>query len=117
VTAAQVVRDRQARLLRWGVRLGHPLRDGQTPREYAQKLGEALRAQGRRARWTRARESGAEVPPAIEQLSDAFIRAQYSQGQVTEREGWHVRDLWTRLRRHLWVLWLALGLRKDGEGR
>ena len=115
MTGAQVVRDRQARLLRWGARLGHPLRDGQTPREYAQTLGKALQERGSRARWSRARESGAEVSPAIEQLGDAFIRAQYSQGQVTDREGWHVRDLWTRMRRHLWVLWLALGLRKDGE--
>jgi hypothetical protein len=115
MTGAQVVRDRQARLLRWGARLGHPLRDGQTLHEYAQLLGEALRQRSRGARWTRVQRSGEEAPPAVEQLSDAFIRAQYSQGQVTDREGWHVRELWTRLRRHLWVLWLALGLPKDGE--
>jgi hypothetical protein len=116
MTGAQVVRDRQARLLRWGARLGQPLRDGQTPREYAQTLGEALRVVGRGGRWTRVQRSGEEAPPAITQLGDAFVRAQYSQGQVTDREGWHVRDLWTRLRRHLWVLWLAIGLRKDREG-
>ena len=116
LTGAQVVRDRQARLLRWGARLGHPLRDGQTPREYAQTLGDAIRAMGRGGRWSRVQRSGDEAPPAVEQLSDAFVRAQYSPEPVADREGWHVRDLWTRLRRHLWVLWLALGLRKDREG-
>ncbi len=116
-TAAQLVRDRQARLLRWGARLGHPLRDGQTASEYAQALSQTLRALGSRARWSRARQSGEELPPAVEQLSGAFVRAQYGPEPVTGREAWHVRELWTRLRRHLWVMWLALGLRKDrGDG-
>ncbi len=113
LTAAQLVRDRQARLLHWGARLGHPLRDGQTASEYALGLGQALRALGSRARWSRARRSGEELPPAVEQLSGAFVRAQYSPQPVTGREALQVRELWTRLRRHFWVLWLALGLRKD----
>ncbi len=117
LTAVQLVRDRQDRLLRWGARLGHPLRDGQTASEYAQTLGQALRALGSRARWSQARQSGEELPPAVEQLSGMFVRAQYSPEPVTDREAWHVRELWTRLRRHLWMIWLASGLRKDrGDG-
>jgi transglutaminase-like putative cysteine protease len=116
-SAAHLVRDRQARLLRWGARLGHPLRDGQTPGEYADTLGQGLRARSSRARWQRARRSGEEVPPAVEQLTSAYVRARYSSRPLTDRDGWQVRHLWTRLRRHLWVLWLALGWRKEsGDG-
>jgi len=114
-TAAQLVGDRQVRLLRWGARLGHPLRDGQTPGEYADILGQGLRAWSRRARWQRARQSGEEVPPAVEQLTDAYVRSRYSARPLTDQEGWQVRDLWPRLRRHLWVLWLASGSRKGGK--
>ncbi|MEJ2207817.1 MAG: hypothetical protein P8129_02125, partial [Anaerolineae bacterium] len=35
-TSADLVRDRYARLLRWGRRLRQPLRDGQTAQEYGQ---------------------------------------------------------------------------------
>jgi transglutaminase-like putative cysteine protease len=115
-TAAHLVRDRQARLLRWGARLGHPLRDGQTPREYAQSLGHNLRARSAQARWSRVRQSGEQVPPAVEQLTDAYVRARYSPQPPADRDGSRVRDLWTRLRRRLWVLWLASGLRKGGDG-
>ena len=115
VTATQLVRDRQSRLLRWGARLGHSLHDGQTAQEYAQSLGQALRIRGRKARWSRARQSGNEAPPAVEKLTESFVRAQYSPKPITDREGWHIRQEWTRLRRHLWALWLALGLRKDKE--
>jgi len=44
VTPDDLVRDRQARLLRWGARLGYPLRDGQTTHEYGQALAQSLRA-------------------------------------------------------------------------
>ena len=115
VTATQLVRDRQARLLRWGARLGHSLRDGQTAQEYAQSLGQALRIRGRKARWSRARQSGDQAAPAVEQLTASYTRAQYSPEPITDREGWQVRDEWTRLRRHLWHLWLALGFRKDKQ--
>ena len=113
VTATQLVRDRQARLLRWGARLGHSLRDGQTAQEYAQSLGQVLRIRGRKTRWSRARQSGDEAPPAVEHLTDSFVRAQYSPEPITDREGWQVRDQWTRLRRHLWHLWLASGFGRD----
>jgi transglutaminase-like putative cysteine protease len=115
MTATQLVRDRQARLLRWGARLGHPLRDGQTAREYARSLGQALRTRGSRTRWSRARRSGDEAPPAVEQLTASFLRAQYSPEPITDRESWQIRNLWTRLRRHLWHLWLASGFGKDRE--
>ena len=112
-TATQLVLDRQARLLRWGARLGRSLHDGQTAHEYAQSLGQALRNWGRRARWSRAQRSGEEAPPTIEALTDAFVRAQYSSEPISDREGWRIRQEWPRLRRHLWNLWLARGLRKD----
>ena len=115
MSATDLVRDRQARLLKWGARLGYSLKDGQTALEYGQSLGRALRNRGRRTRWSRARRAGQEAPPAVERLTDAFIRVQYSPEPIADREGWRIRDEWTRLRRHLWALWLALVLRKQGE--
>jgi len=109
MTATEVARDRHARLLRWGARLGHALRDGQTAPEYSQSLGQAIRSRARNARWSPARRSSREVPPAVERITDAFVRAQYSPRPLTDREGWRIRDEWTRLRRHLWTLWLASG--------
>jgi hypothetical protein len=117
MSATKLVRDRHGRLLNWGARLGHSLRDGQTAREYGHSLGLALRNRGRGARWSQARRSGDEAPPAVERLTDAFVRAQYSPEPIADREGWQIRDEWIRLRRHLWTLWLALGLRKRGEER
>ena len=114
MTATQLVRDRQARLLSWGARLGHPLRDGQTAQEYAQGLGRALHSRSRRTRWSRARRAGDEAPSAVNKLAGAFIRAQYSLEPISDREGWQIRDEWTRLRRHLWTLWLTLGMRRYG---
>ena len=116
MTAGQLVRDRQARLSRWGARLGHPHRDGQTAREYGQSLGQILHSRGRRARWSRAHRAGEQAPPAVETLTEAFVRAQYSPEPISEREGWRIREKWAALRRHLWALWLAAGLGTDRDG-
>jgi transglutaminase-like putative cysteine protease len=116
LSATQLVQDRQARLLRWGARLGRPLRDGQTAQEYAHSLAKALRDRGRRARWSAARRSGEQAPPAVEALTDAFVRAQYSPRPISDREGWRIRDGWARLRRHFWNLWFARGVGRDGGG-
>jgi transglutaminase-like putative cysteine protease len=106
VSPNDLVRDRQARLLRWGARLGHPLRDGQTTREYSQALGESLRARGQDSPLPQARQAGSLIVTEIDHLADVFVNAQYSPEPVSDREGWQIRDLWIRLRRHLW--WLAL---------
>jgi transglutaminase-like putative cysteine protease len=110
VTASDLILDRQARLLRWGVRLGHPLRDGQTAHEYSQDLGQSLRTRSQNLRLHQARQAGIEAPGEIEDLAKTFARARYGPDPMDEREGWHVRDLWTRLRRRLSWLWLALGI-------
>jgi transglutaminase-like putative cysteine protease len=112
VAASDLIHDRQARLLRWGARLGHPLRDGQTAQEYGQDLGQSLRTRSQNARLHQARRAGIEAPGEIEDLTRTFARARYGPGPLDEREGWRVRDLWTRLRRHLSWLWLALGLQR-----
>jgi transglutaminase-like putative cysteine protease len=112
ISAAELIRDRQARLLRWGGRFGHPLRDGQTAHEYGQDLGEALHTRSQNARLHQARRAGVKAPGEIEDLAETFVRAQYGPGPIDEREGWRVRDLWTRLRRHLSWLWLTLGLER-----
>jgi transglutaminase-like putative cysteine protease len=104
---ADLIRDRHTRLLRWGARLGRPLRDGQTASEYGAALGQALQARGQRSRWLRVRRAGGEAPAEIERLTDAFLRAQYRAAPITHREGWKVRDLWARLRRHLAWLWFG----------
>jgi len=113
--SASLVRNRQARLIRWGARLGRPLRDGQTAHEYSQELGQSLRRRGRNARLPQAHKAAETAPGEVEELSDAFVRAQYGPGPLLERDAHQVRDLWPRLRRHLWWLWLAAGSRKEPE--
>jgi len=114
LAAADLVRDREARLLRWGARLGHPFHDGQTPHEYGAALADALRRRGQESRWPPVRRAGGEAPPQVERLTETFVRAQYSPQPIDEREGWQMRDLWSRLRRNLWWLWRALPFGKDG---
>ena len=104
--AAGLIGDRYARLLRWGARLRHPLRDGQTPHEYAQSLGAALQTRGRGARWARARRAGAEAPGDIDDLVETFVESRYSARPTPERTTWRIHSLWIRLRRHLLSLWL-----------
>jgi transglutaminase-like putative cysteine protease len=109
VTPDDLVRDRQARLLRWGARLGHPLRDGQTAYEYSQALGQSLRTRGQDSPLPQARRASAEAPAEIDRLAEVFAHAQYSPQPISDREGWQVRDLWSRLRQHL--LWMTLAKR------
>jgi transglutaminase-like putative cysteine protease len=115
LAAADLVRDRYARLLRWGSRLGHPPRDGQTPYEYGATLNDALGARGRRSSLRQIRQATVEAPPDVERLTQGFVRTQYSPEPVAEREGWQIRDLWRRLRRWLWWLWLARGSEQETE--
>ncbi len=112
ITASDLIRDRQARLLRWGARLGHPLRDGQTACEYSQDLGEALHTRSQNTRLRQARRAGAEARGEIEELTQAFVHAQYGLSPADEGEGWRIRDLWKILRRHFSWLWLAVGLER-----
>jgi hypothetical protein len=112
VTPDDLVRDRQARLLRWGARLGHPLRDGQTTHEYGDELGQSLRARGRDSSLPQARRAGTEAPAEVDRLAKVFVSTQYGPQPVSDREGWLVHDLWIRLRRHLWWLTLAGGSKK-----
>ncbi len=105
--ATDLVFDRYTRLLHWGARVGRPFRDGQTAHEYGSSLGNALGARGQDARWFQVRQASAEAPAEIEGLTETFVRAQYSPEPITDREGRRIRDLWARLRRHLWWLWLG----------
>lgn len=107
LVVAELVQDHHERLLRWGRRLGQPPGEGQTIREYGQTLGRALEARGRERRFAQARRAGAEAPAEIETLARAFEQVQYSARSIEEQQAWQVRDLWTRLRRHLWWLWLT----------
>ncbi|HSJ56682.1 MAG TPA: transglutaminase-like domain-containing protein, partial [Anaerolineae bacterium] len=107
----ELVQDRYGRLLHWGGRLHHPLRDGQTPREYAQSLGATLRARGSKARWPRARRAAEEVPGDVDDLVEAFVESRYSPRPTPERTTWHIHALWVRLRRNLLTLWLRLPAR------
>jgi hypothetical protein len=106
LAATDLVLDRYGRLLDWGRRLNQPLRDGQTPSEYSASLSERLRTQGRESRWSRVRQASIEAPPVVDHLTETFVQARYSSEPISEREGWHIRDLWIRLRRRLWWLWL-----------
>jgi transglutaminase-like putative cysteine protease len=112
---AKLVQNRQARLLRWGARLGQPLRDGQTAHEYSQALGQTLRQRGQHSRLPLSRQAAARAPDQVEALAQTFVRAQYSPEPIDPREGHRVLALWPRLRRHLWWLWVSVGPRKDRE--
>jgi transglutaminase-like putative cysteine protease len=105
-----LVRDRHGRLLRWGTRLGHPYRDAQTAIEYGVALSDGLHTRGRDTRWPQVRRASDDILPEIQSLTETYVRAQYSPDPITPREGWRIRDLWIRLRRHLW--WLVLGSRR-----
>jgi transglutaminase-like putative cysteine protease len=105
--ATDLVRDRYTRLVSWGQRLGHPMQDGQTPNDYANALGNALRIRGQHLSWPQIRKAGELVQPELELLTDSFVRAQYSPRPIGEKEGKRIRTLWTRLRGHLWWLWLS----------
>jgi transglutaminase-like putative cysteine protease len=109
--AADLVRDRHTRLLRWGSRLGHPLRDGQTPYEYGATLADSLGARGQRSPLRQVHQASVEARPAVERLTDTFVRVQYSPEPTTERQGWQIRALWLRLRRQLWWLWVLSAFR------
>jgi transglutaminase-like putative cysteine protease len=106
-SATGLVRDRYSRLLRWGDRLGQPARDGQTVSEHSGQLQQAVKDRGLKSRWSPVRQAGAEAQLDIEQLADAFHQAQYGRQPLSDRDGWRMRDLWVRLRRRLWWLWLA----------
>ncbi len=105
--ATDLVRNRHARLVRWGRRLGHPMQDAQTPNDYASALGSVLRGRGQNHSWPQIRKASEGVQPELEHLTDSFVRAQYSPRPINEQEGKQIRDLWTRLRRHFWWLWLS----------
>jgi transglutaminase-like putative cysteine protease len=106
-TAADLVRDRYGRLLLWGRRLGIPLRDGQTAHEYGVSLSVALRSRGRDARLRQVRQAGSEAPSDVSHLTEVLTRAQYSPEPLHVRDGARIHDLWRRLRRNLWWLWLG----------
>ncbi len=108
-----LVVDRFRRLLRWGARLHHPLVDGQTPNEYAASLGRSLAARGRRSRLGRVRAKAYGFRPEVEAVGDAYTQARYAPGPTPGQEGERIRQLWGRLRRWLWLLWLA-GQRRPG---
>ncbi|MDD3828550.1 MAG: transglutaminaseTgpA domain-containing protein, partial [Anaerolineae bacterium] len=111
---AALVLDRYGRLLRWGERMGHPLRSGQTALEYSRDLGHDLGERGQDAGWPQAREAGSRAPAEIEHLAAALNEARYGRGPVGERTGRWAREAWSRLRR--WLLWLWLAGRRRGPG-
>ena len=108
ITGLDVVLDRYARLLRWGTRLRHPLRDGQTPLEYGASLGQALRDRGSRSPLRWIRRAGDEAPGQIQQLASTFVQTRYASRPPDEHQQGRIREVWTRLRRHLWLFWLGL---------
>jgi hypothetical protein len=113
--SGELVQDRQTRLLGWGARLGQPLRDGQTAHEYSEALGQTLRHRGQHSRLLRSRKAAAKAPEQVQSLTNSYVRTQYSPGPIDPREGYQVRELWPRLRRHLWWLWLSVGRRTDRD--
>ena len=98
-------------LARWGERLGHPLRGGQTALEYGRDLGRDLGERGQAAHLPQAREGGSRAPAEIERLAAALNEAQYAREPVDDRTGGRVQALWSRLR--AWLLWLWIAGRRQ----
>jgi transglutaminase-like putative cysteine protease len=114
-SATELVRDRYARLLRWGERLKHPLQDGQTPYEYSLFLNEALQTRGQGSAIYRIKQASVKAPPEITLLSDTFVLAQYNPKPLTNHKGQQIRVLWPHLRRRLWWLWLGKRFGKNSK--
>jgi transglutaminase-like putative cysteine protease len=106
-SAEEIARNHHARLVRWGTRLGHPLRDGQTPFEYGATLSNTLHSRGQDSRLPQARQASVDAPLEVEHLTEPFVRAQYSAEPLANREAAEIQDVWNRLRRSLWWLWLG----------
>jgi transglutaminase-like putative cysteine protease len=106
-TANELVVDRFGRLLHWGARLDHPLADGQTPNEYATDLAQSLTARAEGSRLGRVRAQANAFRPEVRVLGEAFTHAQYAPHPTSAHEGTRIQQLWDRLRRWLWLLWLG----------
>jgi hypothetical protein len=115
LVAAELVRDRHERMMRWGRRLGQLPGQGQTIREYGRAFGRAMEVRGKGARLSQTRQASAEAPAEIEALAEAFEQVQYSARPISEREAGQAGAVWARLRRRLWWLWLARAPRTARE--
>ncbi len=104
----QVVRDRFARLLGWGERLGQRMQPGQTPYEYGESLAEYLYRRGQASRWKALKHIGADVRADVEKLTDMYVHAQYGATDTSRWQAQLIVGLWRRLRRRLRRLWLIL---------
>ncbi len=93
------------RLYRHGRRLGSPAQKEDTPYEFAEILREQILSLPFRSI---ARKSMHQAGQAVENLTDIYIRSQYSPEQLSESEKERTLAVWQRLRRKLI---LARGLR------
>ena len=105
--ARELILDRHERMIRWGARMGWPFQDGLTPLEYSGSLAQMLRNRGQASPWRLAQAAGDEAPSEVDELTRKFVHARYGPEPVSESDSWAVRELWLRLRRHLWWLWLG----------
>jgi transglutaminase-like putative cysteine protease len=106
-TPEELVMDRFRRLLQWGARLDHPLVDGQTPNEYATNLAQSLTTRAEGSRLGRVRAQANAFRPEVRTLGEAFTQARYAPHPTAVHQGARIRQLWDRLRRWLWLLWLG----------
>jgi hypothetical protein len=104
---ADIVRDLYTRLRRWDSRLNLATSSAQTVHEHAAALATLLRARGQYSRWSRLRRAATTAPSEVEHLSRAFVSAQYGNAPITHREAANTHEAWQRLRRLLWLYWLA----------
>jgi hypothetical protein len=96
------------RIVSEGARLHVPHRPGQTVREYAEAVSEALGARAAAARWRRDRwtDRAAEAGEALREFASLYGQYLYGDGPATTEAGWgRLADLLARLR---WVPLRAL---------
>ena len=109
MTPADYVGHFWERLIRYGMRLNVMLRPNQTPVEYAQAFNGRLQERGLdTTHWTE--RMAREIRLArreVNFLTEAYVRARYSAGPLTEEDKYRVIRTWKQLRRRLLFLWLA----------
>lgn len=104
ITPAATVATLYRRLQRHGRRLGVPMREGDTPYEFATSFAKHFAALARRKYWW-----DTALAPAIQeaqQLVSLYVQASYTPRPPNTDDQRQAIQTWRWLRRRLWVAWV-----------
>jgi hypothetical protein len=103
----EVIRDRYARLVRWGERLDSPYSHGQTASEFGASLVSRIQTLGKEARWHLTEEASSKAPGDVQRVVEAYVRVQYDPGPSLADSKTATTIAWNRLKWRLFWLWLG----------